>query len=462
MVAGPGTARVAVIGSGPAGIYTAQALTDPANGTAIQVDIYDRLPVPYGLVRYGVAPDHPKIKSIIGQLLKVMQRPSVRFLGNIRLGPDVTLAELRSYYDAIVVACGASADRRLSVPGEDLPGSISATEFVSWYSGHPDADPDGIALTATSVAVIGAGNVALDVARMLLTSADRLRDTDVPEHVLTELAASPVEDVYILARRGIAQAKFSSKELHEMADLPDVDILVQPADLQIAESAHHDLDGDPARRHAVDVLSSFADLEPQGRSKRLHFRFMVRPSAVIGTDRVTGLDVEHTEIDGAGQLTGTGQIERIPVQLVLRSVGYRGLPMVGLPFDTDAGVIPHLHGAVLAGGQPVPGMYVAGWIKHGPSGVIGTNRKDAADTVTTLLADLPQLPPARHRDTDALLAVLRARGVEVVDWAGWEQIDAAEIVKGEPVGRHRVKIHDWADLLAIGAAIRTGATGGAL
>ena len=455
MVGGPGTARVAVIGSGPAGIYTAQALTDPATGTAVQVDIYDRLPVPYGLVRYGVAADHPKIKSIIGQLLKVMRRPSVRFLGNIRLGQDVTLAELRSYYDAVVIACGASADRRLAVPGEDLPGSISATEFVSWYSGHPDADPTGIDLTATSVAVIGAGNVALDVARMLLTSVDRLRDTDVPEHVLTELADSPVQDVYILARRGVTQAKFSSKELHEMADLPDVDVLVRPPDLQIDESAQHELDGDPARRHAVDVLKSFADLEPQGRSKRLHFRFMVRPSAVIGTTRVDGLDVETTRFDGAGRLTGTGQLERLPVQMVLRAVGYRALPIAGLPFDADAGVIPHLHGAV----QAVPGVYVAGWIKHGPSGVIATNRKDALDTVTALLADLPQLLPAANRDTDALLAVLRARGVEVVDWAGWEQIDAAEIAKGEPTGRHRVKIHDWAELLAIGTAIRAGVAG---
>ena len=458
MVGGPGTARVAVIGSGPAGIYTAQALTDPATGTAVQVDIYDRLPVPYGLVRYGVAPDHPKIKSIIGQLLKVMRRPSVRFLGNIRLGQDVTLAELRSYYDAVVIACGASADRRLAVPGEDLPGSISATEFVSWYSGHPDADPNGIDLTATSVAVIGAGNVALDVARMLLTSVDRLRDTDVPEHVLDELAASPVQNVYILARRGVNQAKFSSKELHEMAELPDVDVLVRPPDLQIDESQRHELDGDPARRHAVDVLQSFADLEPQGRSKRLHFRFMVRPSTVIGTTRVEGLDVETTQFDGAGRLAGTGRLERLPVQMVLRAVGYRALPIAGLPFDAVAGVIPHLHGAV----QAVPGVYVAGWIKHGPSGVIATNRKDALDTVTALLADLPQLPPAAHRDTDALLAVLRARGVEVVDWAGWEQIDAAEIVKGEPVGRHRVKIHDWAELLAIGTAVRAGVAGRAL
>ncbi len=460
MVGGPGTARVAIIGSGPAGIYTAQALTDPAVDAAVLVDIYDRLPVPYGLVRYGVAPDHPKIKSIIGQLLKVMQRPAVRFLGNIRLGQDVNLAELRSYYDAVVVACGASADRRLSVPGEDLPGSISATEFVSWYSGHPDADVDGIALTATSVAVIGAGNVALDVARMLLTSVDRLRDTDVPEHVLDALAASPVQDVYILARRGVAQAKFSSKELHEIADLPDVDVVVRPPDLQVDESAQHDLDGDPARRHAVEVLKSFANLEQRGSRKRLHFHFMVRPTAVIGTDRVEGVDVERTQVDNAGRLTGTGDIERLQVQMVLRSVGYRGLPMAGLPFDTDAGVIPHLHGAVLEAGRPVPGVYVAGWIKHGPSGVIGTNRKDASDTVTTLLTDLPRLPPAAHRDTDALLAVLRARGVEVVDWAGWEQIDAAEIVKGQPSGRHRVKIHDWSDLLAIGTYIRAGAVGG--
>ena len=455
-----GAARVAVIGSGPAGVYTAAALTDPAAGAAVLVDVYDRLPVPYGLVRYGVAPDHPKIKSIIEQLRRVLERPAVRFLGNVRLGRDVGLAELRSYYDAVVVACGASADRRLDVPGEDLPGSISATEFVSWYSGHPDAAVDGIALTATSVAVIGAGNVALDVARMLLTSQERLRATDVPDHVLKELAANPVRDVYILARRGAAQAKFSSKELHEIGELADVDVLLPPQDLHLDESALAELNGDSARRHAVDVLRSFAERVPLGRSKRLHFRFMLRPSAVVGGDRVEALDLERTAFDGTGRLVGTGQIERLPVQMVLRSVGYHGLPTQGLPFDADAGVIPHRHGAVLSDGEPVPGVYVAGWIKHGPNGLIGTNRKDASDTVATLIADLPSLPTAPHRDTDELLAVLRARGVDLVEWAGWQQIDAAEIVKGQPDGRNRVKIHDWAELLAVGTSVRAGADGG--
>src|SRR6476469_7487431 len=257
-VSDDGVARVAVIGSGPAGIYTAQALTDPAAGAAVQVDVFDRLPVPYGLVRYGVAPDHPKIHSIIEQLRRVMERPAVRFIGNVGLGGDVTIGELRDYYDAVVVASGASTDRRLSVPGEELPGSMSATEFVSWYSGHPDAAEDAIALTATSVAVVGAGNVALDVARMLLTSVDRLRSTDVPEHVLKELAASPVRDVYILARRGVAQARFSSKELHEFAALADVDVLLRADELVVDERMHGHLMSDPARHHAVDVLRSFA------------------------------------------------------------------------------------------------------------------------------------------------------------------------------------------------------------
>ena len=449
-------ARVAVIGSGPAGIYTAQALTDPAIGMEVQVDVYDRLPVPYGLVRYGVAPDHPKIKSIIEQLRRVMERPTVRFLGNIRLGRDLTIAELRTYYDAVVVACGASADRRLSVPGEDLPGCISATEFVSWYSGHPDATVDGIVLTATSVAIIGAGNVALDVARMLLTSADRLHNTDVPGHVLKELAASPVRDVYILARRGVTQAKFTSKELHEIGELADVDVLLSPAELDLGDSWESELIGDPLRQHAVKVLRSFAQREPQGRSKRLHFRFMTRPSAVIGTERVDGLEVERTTFDRVGRLTGTGQGERLPVQLVVRSVGYRGLPTDGLPFDADTGVIPHRRGAVLSDGGPVPGVYVAGWIKHGPNGLIGTNRKDAAETVATLLADLPNLPPAAHRDTDELLQVVQARGVEVVEWAGWQRIDAAELARGRPDGRSRVKIHDWTELLAAGRSVSGG------
>jgi len=460
MVSECDVARVAVIGSGPAGIYTARALTDPAARKDVQVDVYDRLPVPYGLVRYGVAPDHPRIKSIIEQLRRVMERPAVRFLGNIRLGRDVTLAELRTYYDAVVVACGASADRALSIPGEELPGSISATEFVSWYSGHPDTAVDAIALNATSVAIVGAGNVALDVARMLLASEQRLRATDVPEHVLKELASSPVRDVYILARRGVAQAKFSSKELHEVGELADVDVLLRPQDLHLDEPTQNDLNGDPARHHAVDVLRSFAGREPEGRSKRLHFRFMVRPHAVTGIDRVDGLDVERTAFDSTGRLTGTGQIERLPVQLVVRSVGYRGLPTEGLPFDTAEGIIPHRLGAVLSDGRPVPGVYVAGWIKHGPNGLIGANRKDASETVATLLADLPTLPSAQHRDTDELLAVLRARGVIVVDWTGWQQIDAAEIAKGRPAGRGRVKIHDRAELLAVGASAHAEAAGG--
>ena len=449
--AGPDVARVAVIGAGPAGIYVAQALVDAVAGSKVQVDVFDRLPVPYGLVRYGVAPDHPKIKSIIEQLRRVMVRPQVRFLGNVRLGADVTMAELRDHYDAVVLASGASSDRRLSVPGEDLPGSISATEFVSWYSGHPDAAADGIVVTATDVAVIGAGNVALDVARMLLSPAERLRATDVPEHVLKELAGNPVRDVYLLARRGVEQAKFTSKELHEIGDLADVDVLLRPADL--ATSSRDDL-VDPVRHHAVEVLRSFARRESQGRSKRLHLRFMVRPHALIGTDRVVALDVEHTAFDGVGRLVGTGQIERIPVQMVVRSIGYQGLPTDGLPFDDDAGVIPHRHGAVSAGERPVPGVYVAGWIKHGPNGLIGANRKDAADTVATLLADLPDLPPSPHRDTDELVHRLRGRGVDVIEWDGWERIDAAEIDKGQPDGRGRVKIHDWAELLAVGSSVR--------
>lgn len=293
--------------------------------------------------------------------------------------------------------------------------------------------------------------MALDVARMLLSPMQRLQATDVPEHVLKVLGGNPVRDVYLLARRGVEQAKFTSKELHEIGDLADLDVLLRPADLT-ASSPHDGID--PVRHHAVEVLRSFAGRQSQGRSKRLHLRFMVRPHAVIGTDRVVGLDVEHTAFDSVGRLVGTGRIERIPVQMVVRSIGYQGLPTEGLPFDADAGVIPHRHGAVMADERPVPGVYVAGWIKHGPNGLIGANRKDAADTVATLLADLPDLPMAPRRDTDDLVNELRDRGVDVVDWAGWDRIDAAELDKGQPDGRGRVKIHDWAELLAVGTSVR--------
>jgi ferredoxin--NADP+ reductase len=431
--------RVAVIGSGPAGIYAAGALTQHGD---VLVDVIDRLPSPYGLVRYGVAPDHPKIQSISRTLEKVLEDPAVRFLGNIEVGTHIDIEDLHRFYDGVIFAHGASVDRRLAIPGEDLPGSTSATEFVAWYCGHPDAPPDGFTLDARSVAVIGMGNVALDVTRMLAKSADELRTTDLPEHVLDALAASQVEDIHLIGRRGPAQAKFTTKELRELGDLTNADVLVDPRDLELDEASELMRTNDPLLRRNVEVMQAWAARTPEGRPRRVHVRFLLRPVEVLGTDRVSGLRVEHTRLDERGNATGTGELSDIDAQLVLRSVGYRGLPVHGVPFDEATGVIPNAGGRVLRDDAVAPGEYVAGWIKRGPTGVIGTNKHDANETVAALLADASALPQAPVRDPDAVLELLRERGVRVVTWQGWRAIELTEARLGRAQGRQRAKIAD--------------------
>ena len=439
--------RVAVIGSGPAGIYAAQALA-AADGVGA-VDVLDRLPAPYGLVRYGVAPDHLKIKSTMRALQGVLEHPAVRFLGNVELGRDVTVADLHDHYDAVIVACGAAVDRRLGVPGEELPGSFSATEFVSWYSGHPDAEVDRFALEATSVVVVGVGNVAVDVARLLAKTAEELRSTDLPDHVLDVLSASRVTDIHMLGRRGPAQATFTSKELTELGELANADVIVDPAELVLDEASEAAMAASPAVRRNVATLQQWAGREPAGRPRRLHLRFLTRPTALLGESRVEAVQVERTALDGTGRAGGTGELSEIPAQLVLRSVGYRGVPLPGLPFDEGSGTMPHEAGRVRNGGGPLPRTYVAGWIKRGPSGVIGTNKKDAVETVASLLADAPSLPRAPHRDPDAFPALLRGRGVHLVEWDGWRRIDEAEVELGRETGRDRVKIHEREQMLRL-------------
>jgi ferredoxin/flavodoxin---NADP+ reductase len=436
--------RVAVVGSGPAGIYAAAALT---RSDGVTVDVLDRLPAPYGLVRYGVAPDHVKMKSVDVALRKVLEQPSVRFLGNVDVGLDVTLDELRRHYDAVIFATGAAVDRRLDVPGEDLTGSFSATDFVAWYSGHPDAELDRFALNARRVVVIGVGNVAVDVARVLSKTAAELSPTDVPGHVLEVLEASAVEEVIMVGRRGPAQAKFTTKELRELGELANADVLVDPAELELDEPTEAMVQADGTLRRNLEVLRDWAGRMPEGRPRRLRLRFWLRPVEVLGVDAVSGVRFERSLLVDGGRLVGTGDTTDLPADMVLRSVGYRGLPLPGLPFDERASVVPHDRGRVLTEGGPLPGVYVAGWVKRGPIGVIGTNKSDATDTVAALLADAPDLPRARERDPDALPALLLDRGVRAVEWAGWEAIDAAERDLGAARGCPRVKIADRATLL---------------
>ena len=395
--------NVAVVGSGPAGLYAAEALVKQAAALpapiTVRVDVIDRLPTPYGLVRYGVAPDHKSIKSIAQYLRKVLESPDVRFVGGVRLGDDVTRDELLSAYDAVIYATGAMRDRRLGIPGEDLTGSYAATDFVNWYCGHPDMDPGAFILDAESVAVIGVGNVAVDVARILARDPAELHTTDVPQPVLDALYASKVREVHMIGRRGPAYAKFTTKELRELGELPGVEIVVHAseADVDAFDASGEGValaDADRRVRGNLVAISKWAQdgaASPTstGHSRRLIVRFWLRPVEILGTDRVTGLTLERTAIDASGAFGGTGQFETLDTQMVLRSVGYQSVPLPGVPFDSRAWVVPNAAGRVLGpDGSPLPGEYVAGWLKRGPTGVIGTNKSDAAETVRCLLEDL--------------------------------------------------------------------------
>jgi ferredoxin--NADP+ reductase len=445
--------RVAVVGSGPSGCYTAQSLVQL--GHDVRVDVLDRLPCPYGLVRYGVAPDHEKIKSLQDTLRTVLEHERVRFLGGVRVGPGgVPTARLRELYHAVVYCVGAAADRRLGIPGEDLPGSWSATEFVSWYSAHPDAVDDGFLRGARSAVVIGVGNVAVDVARMLVRGVAELSGTDVPQAALTTLAAGRVADVHMVGRRGPSQARFTTKELRELGALPDTAVVVDPADLALdpAYLEPSKLPG-PQRRN-VEVLRAWAGQPPANAARRIRPRFFLRPVELTadGTGHVAAVRFERTAPDGRGGVTGTGRYVEIAARLVLRSVGYRGVALEGLPFDAASGTVPHRAGRVLREGAVSPGEYVAGWIKRGPTGVIGTNRPCAKETVTSLLADAGALT-GRELPADPL-AALRAEGAEPVEWAGWQAIERAEAALGASLGRHVVKLPDWEALLAAARTAR--------
>ncbi|MEV6000007.1 FAD-dependent oxidoreductase [Streptomyces griseomycini] len=452
--------RVAVIGSGPSGCYTAQSLVqqDPQ----VRVDVLDRLPCPYGLVRYGVAPDHEKIKSLQNSLRTVLEHERVRFLGGVPVGAGgVPVARLRELYHAVVYCVGAAADRRLGIPGEDLPGSWSATEFVSWYSAHPDAPgfpaprhgrggaptDGGFLHGVRSAVVIGVGNVAVDVTRMLARGVTELSPTDMPHAALTALAASEVTDIHMVGRRGPSQARFTTKELRELGTLPDTGIVADPAELAL-DPAYPDPSALPApQRRNIEVLRGWAGAPAADARRLIRLRFFLRPVELIArAGRVGAVRFERTVPDGRGGVAGTGRFEDVEAQLVLRSVGYRGVPLEGLPFDAAGGTVPHLAGRVLREGAVTPGEYVAGWIKRGPTGVIGTNRPCAKETVASLLEDAPALV-ARDLAGDPP-AALRAEGIEPVEWAGWRAIERAEAELGASLGRSVVKLPDWESLLA--------------
>ncbi|TFC18968.1 pyridine nucleotide-disulfide oxidoreductase [Cryobacterium algoritolerans] len=443
----PPPLRVAIIGAGPAGIYAGNILARAVQdaGGEVGIDLFDSLPAPYGLIRYGVAPDHPRIKGIVNSLHEMLGSGTIRFIGNVDYGTDLDLADLRAHYHAVIFATGAIRDAVLGIPGIDLPGSYGAADFVSWFDGHPDAPRDW-PLDATDIAVIGNGNVALDVARMLAKHAADLLPTDIPANVHAGLAGSPVTDVHVFGRRGPAQVKFTPIELRELSEIPGVDVLVYEDDFPRDESSEESL---AASNNQVKVmtrtLNGWLTREPTGASRRLHLHFLHSPVEVYGTGSVEGMRFERTEPTTNDGIRGTGEILDYPLQAVYRAVGYRGSALVQVPFDEARGVIPNDGGRVLGPhGVPLPGLYATGWIKRGPVGLIGHTKSDALETVTNLLEDVdlavqPARPPA-----DAILSLLEARGISFTTWSGWLALDAHERALGDsdlsPVLRERVKV----------------------
>ncbi len=440
--------RVAVVGAGPAGVYVADVLHK--SDTPATVDFFEKLPAPYGLIRYGVAPDHPRIKGIITALRQVMSRPTVRLFGNVEYGKDIALADLQRHYDAVVFTTGAEKDRDLDIPGVDLPGSFGGADYVSWFDGHPDV-PREWPLDAESIAVIGAGNVGLDVARMLSKTADELLHTEIPDNVYAGLRANGVREVHLFARRGPAQAKFTPLELRELDHSPNVEVIVNPEDIEYDDGSTKALSTDNQLRLVVRELERYAmRVAEHGigpRPRKLFLHFFESPVEVYGDGRVEGFRTERTELDGTGNVRGTGVIHDWPVQAVYRCVGYRSTELAELPWDPRNHVVPHAAGRVLdADGTPMPGLYVNGWVKRGPVGLIGHTKGDAIETVGSLLSDLDALPTPADPEPASIPALLAERGVDYTTWAGWERLDAHELSLGEafgPVGdkpRERVKV----------------------
>lgn len=442
--------RVAVVGAGPAGIYASDILSK--SGLEVSIDLIERLPAPFGLVRYGVAPDHPRIKQIIVALQQILSKGEIRLLGDVDFGSDLTLEDLRRHYDAVILATGSIRDAALPIPGIDLAGSYGAADFVSWYDGHPDV-PRTWPLTARRVAVLGAGNVALDVARILAKHPEDLLTTDIPANVHEGLAASPVTDVHVFARRGPAQVKFSPLELRELGHVRDVDVIVYPEDFEFDEGSMAAIHSSNQTKQVVKTLTDWTlkDPEEMTASRRIHLHFLQRPVEVLGEDgRVVGLRTERTALNGDGHVTGTGRTTDWPVEAVYRAVGYFGSPLKDVPFDDVAGVVPNQAGRVIDENHvPIPGLYATGWIKRGPVGLIGHTKSDATETIRNLVEDVPTLTPAVEPDPDAVTALLAERGVRVVEWSGWELLDAHERRLGEAAGRERIKVVPREEMVAI-------------
>jgi ferredoxin--NADP+ reductase len=451
--------RVAIIGSGPAGFYAAERLFKEKD-LVVEVDLYDRLPTPFGLVRGGVAPDHPKIKSVTKVYDRTASNPNFRFYGNVEFGADVTIDDLRDHYHQIVYCTGAQTDRSMRIPGEDLKGSHPATEFVAWYNGHPDFRDHEFDLSQESAAVVGIGNVAMDVARILCRTKEELAETDIADYALEELGSSNIKEVYILGRRGPAQAKYTNPEIKELGEMKDADIVVLPEEAQLGDLSQAALDAEDDRtmKRNVEIAQEYAGREPSGKSRKLMLRFLVSPVELIGGDdgQVVRMKLVKNELyesdDGSLRPRATEQFEELPVGLVFRSVGYRGVPLKGVPFRDDWGTIPNVDGRVVTdpeSNQVVVGEYTSGWIKRGPSGVIGTNKADSVETVEKMLEDVASgaiLSPSKA-DAASAEALVKERQPRYVTYADWLKLDELEMAAGEKQDRPRVKFTTIEEML---------------
>ena len=450
--------RVAIIGSGPSGFYAAEALIK--SDIDIKVDMLERLPSPYGLVRSGVAPDHPKLKQAILLYDKIAQSPEFNLIANVTVGKDISADELRDSHHAIIFTCGAESDRRLGIPGEDLAGSYTATEFVAWYNGHPDYRERQFDLSNEVAVIIGQGNVAADVARILSKTVDELKHTDIAEHALDALAESKIKDIYVIGRRGPAQAKFTPKELREFGELDNCDAVVDSTELELNEASNIELQ-EKANIGSKKIYNLFKEYSSRlisgpassGKARRCHFQFLRSPVELLGDSKLERVRIEYNQLSGdpfKQSAKGSGKTYELETGILFRSIGYRGIPIQGVPFHDSWGIFPNVDGRITENDEIVTQFYTAGWIKRGPSGIIGTNRACSVATVSSLLADLDTLDSGEQKaGAEMLYSLLDSRNVRYLNYQEWKKIDATEIDRGEPKGKPREKFTFVDEMMAV-------------
>ena len=445
--------RAAIIGSGPSGFYTAEVLLK--TDRPIAIDMFERLPTPYGLVRYGVAPDHPKIKNVIKIYEKIIQNGKCRFWGNVTIGQDIAVEELKKFYDAIIFACGAETDRHLNIPGEGLKGSHTATEFVAWYNGRPEYRHHHFNLSSETAVIIGQGNVAVDVCRILAKTADELKNTDICQHALEALSQSHIKEVHMIGRRGPVQAAFTPIEVRELEEFLNCEVVIDPKDLELNEASQRELE-DPhnaPKKKNLEILKHLSASPKGGKKRKLFLHFFKSPIEFKGSGQIERIILEKNELTGEPghqKAKGTGIIEELKCGIVFCSIGYRGIPIPGVPFDHEKGIIPNIQGRVVSHDGTTkfyPGLYCTGWIKRGPVGVIGTNKADAEETVHRLIEDIPQLEACEQPSTEGLLGLLRRKNIHVITFEDWKKIDASEIARGQKLGKPREKFVSIEEML---------------